>query len=198
MSPIKGTVNRMKNMLGINSYQGIGDSEEVRFVGSAGTNSYHKPSLHHKMKDAGVNMMHKAKTSMHHAKTAMMHKTMGGHMPMMMHKAAMMHKPSMMHKAKDHATSMMKMPFNMVSFIAGPGMKGASEAAKKAATAVKNVAPSVGGTRAVKTSPKTPGKKSNRMMMGGMGLVPKAGTSSYQGYGNSEKVKFVGAGGIDS
>lgn len=182
----------MKNMLGINSYQGIGDSEKVRFVGSAGTNSYHKPSMMHKMKDTSVNMMHKAKTSMHHAKTAMMHKTMGGHMPMMMHK------PSMMHKAKDHATSMMKMPFSMVSFIAGPGMKGASEAAKKAATAVKNVAPKAGGTRAVMTSPKTPGKRGSRMMMGGMGLVPKAGTSSYQGYGSSEKVRFVGAGGIDS
>lgn len=173
-------------MLGINSYQGIGDSEQVRFVGSAGTNGYHKPMLHHKMKDAGVNMMHKAKASMHHAKTAMMHKPMS------------YHEPSMMHKAKNHATNMIKMPFNMVSFVAGPGVKGMSEAATKAATAVKNATPKIGRGRAVKTTPRAPGKRGSRMQRGGMGLVPRAGTSSYQGYGDSEGIKFVGAGGIDS
>ena len=215
MSPIKGTVNRMRNMLGINSYQGYGDSEAVRFVGSAGTNSYHEPSLHHKMKKASVSMMHKAKkhaTSMMHKKhKPMYHHYDKKHKPMYHHYGSEYHHygNEMMHKAKKHATSMMKMPFNMVSFIAGPGIRGASEAATKAAKAVKSVAPNVGGTRAVMTSPKAPGKKRNRMMMGGMGLIPKPRSkvgmmhkkhrpASYQGFGDSEEVTFVGVGGIES
>lgn len=119
MSPITGTVNKMKNMLGINSFGGTGHSGSVKFVGTSN------------MHDGYMNKMRGYTTNFHH-------------------------------KAKEYSANMMHKGKYAAEYIAGPALLGMNNLAKAAveapAKAVRAVAPSVGGTRAVRTSPVSPTK----------------------------------------
>ena len=98
---------------------------------------------------------------------------------------------SMMHKGKDYSANMMHYGANMMhkgkyaaEYIAGPALLGMNNLAKATGNAVKKVAPNVGGTRAVRTSPVSPTKS---RPTGGSITPPKARKSRTRPKGQADR-----------
>jgi len=195
MSPITGTVNKMKNMMGINSFGGTGSSGSVRFVGTSSMNN---------------GLMGKVKNYTNKARN--------------------------MSASFFHKTQYLAGPAGgIVAGAAGAVVSATKSVARVPAQAVRAMAPKIGGTRAVKTTPKSPMQRAK--MTGGSVRTPKPKKSarrpkrqadrrtkratrqgrdvkksrgrrptprgrvksiSYMVPDNSETINFVGVGGIDS